>query len=96
MILTPSLTLMYELKREDPESFYTIKLSLGTTHSAVITASGELFTAGSNIDGQLGCQLSDQNASGYGGEEQDEILSSPLNQVLPYGDENNPKAKEVF
>lgn len=45
---------MAELKGEDPESFYAIKLSLGTSHSAVITASGELFTAGSNVDGQLG------------------------------------------
>lgn len=28
-------------------------MSLGVTHTAVITANGQLFTAGSTIDGQL-------------------------------------------
>lgn len=53
-VYSPSVTLMSELRREDPDSFYVIKLSLGTSHSAVVTVSGELFTAGSNVDGQLG------------------------------------------
>ena len=34
---------------------YTV--SLGVTHSAVITRSGELFTSGSKLDGQLGVKF---------------------------------------
>ena len=51
---TPGLTLMAELRKEDPRSFEAKKISLGVTHSATITASGEVFTAGSKSDGQLG------------------------------------------
>jgi alpha-tubulin suppressor-like RCC1 family protein len=50
----PSLTLMSQLRKEDPEMFSIRKVALGVTHSAVITYSGELFTAGSKVDGQLG------------------------------------------
>lgn len=53
-ILEPCLTLMCQLRKEDPAMFSIRKVSLGVTHSAVITYSGELFTAGSKIDGQLG------------------------------------------
>ena len=94
-VVVPSQTLMSELKREDPDSFYAIKISLGNSHSAVITMSGELFTAGSNADGQLGIYPNDIS-SNLNSEDQDDALYSPLNQVLPYGDDNNPRAKEVF
>lgn len=60
-VTLPTLTLMAELKKEDPDSFYALKLSLGVTHSAVITRSGELFTAGSKLDGQLGTQINDSS-----------------------------------
>lgn len=95
-VLVPSTTLMNELKREDPKSFYAIKLALGASHTAVITVSGELFTAGSNVDGQLGCQMNASMMSSSEQEDPDETLFSPLNQVLPYGDEGYPIAKEVF
>ncbi len=51
---SPSLTLMSELRKEDPKAFEIKKISLGVTHSGVITSSGEVFTAGSKLDGQLG------------------------------------------
>ena len=54
---------MSELKKEDPESFYAVKISLGVSHSAVISRSGELFTAGSRMDGQLGDQINDSTMS---------------------------------
>jgi len=95
-VLAPTLTLMNELRSEDPDSFKTVKLSLGTSHTAVITASGELFTAGSNVDGQLGCQSNRSLNSSTQSEDADEVLYSALNQVLPYGDQNYPIAKEVF
>jgi len=50
-IIVPCLTLMAELWKEDPESFEAVSLSLGVTHSGVITKSGEVFTSGSKIDG---------------------------------------------
>ena len=40
-VLEPSLTLMNQLKREDPEMFSVKAVSLGVTHSGVITTSGE-------------------------------------------------------
>lgn len=36
-IVLPSLTLMAELRKEDPESFEAVNLSLGVTHSGVVT-----------------------------------------------------------
>jgi alpha-tubulin suppressor-like RCC1 family protein len=50
----PSLTLMEKLRIRDQDSYEPCFLALGVTHSAVITRSGELFTAGSKLDGQLG------------------------------------------
>lgn len=94
-VLVPSLTLMSELKREDPDSFYAMKIALGNSHSAAITMSGEVFTSGSNADGQLGIHPGDIS-SNLNSDENEEALYSPLNQVLPYGDDNNPKAKEVI
>jgi alpha-tubulin suppressor-like RCC1 family protein len=90
-----TLTLMEELRREEPEAFYVVKVSLGTSHSAVVTKSGEVFTAGSNVDGQLGIQGGNCNESSNQ-EDPDEVLFSPLNQVLPYGDQDCPSAKDVF
>ena len=39
------------------ESLEPYSVSLGVTHSAVITRSGEIFTAGSKLDGQLGVKF---------------------------------------
>ena len=50
-VTIPALTLMSELKKEDPDAFRIHKISLGVTHSGVITMSGEVFTAGSKTDG---------------------------------------------
>ena len=50
-ISVPTLTLMTELRKEDKQSFYAVSVSLGVTHSGVITWSGEVFTAGSKLDG---------------------------------------------
>jgi alpha-tubulin suppressor-like RCC1 family protein len=94
-IYVPSATLMAELKREDPDSFYVVKISLGTSHSAVITISGELFTAGSNVDNQLGCRSNDSVISETNSQDPEGTLFSPLNQVLPYGDEHSPLVIEV-
>jgi len=59
-VLEPSLTLMSQLKFEDSNMFSVETISLGVTHSAVITNSGELFTAGSKIDCQLGGDNNDR------------------------------------
>ncbi|CDW87540.1 kinesin motor domain containing protein [Stylonychia lemnae] len=47
------------------EGLEPCSLSLGVTHSAVITRSGDLFTAGSKLDGQLGIryEISDFQSS---------------------------------
>lgn len=56
----PTLTLLEKLRDaadcqgSTPEAYEPIYLSLGVTHSGVITRSGELFTGGSKADGQLG------------------------------------------
>lgn len=60
------------------------------THSGVITKSGEVFTAGSKLDGQLGTKFED---SKIGDETND--YSSPLNQVLPFGDDESNKAVQI-
>ncbi len=49
----PSITLLENL-RQDQEGNEPCFLALGVTHSSVITRSGELYTAGSKLDGQLG------------------------------------------
>ena len=96
-ILEPSLTLMSQLKNENSELFSAKYVSLGVSHSAVITRSGELFTAGSKQDGQLGADTDDKN--------EDDAMSveskafdntcSALTQVLPFGDDEAPKAIAV-
>lgn len=63
-VLSPSLTLMSQLKKEDPEMFTVTEVSLGYNHSAVITTSGECFTAGAKQDGQLGADLADETNEG--------------------------------
>jgi alpha-tubulin suppressor-like RCC1 family protein len=50
----PSLTLLEKLRIRDQDSYEPCFLSLGVTHSALITRSGDLFTSGSKLDGQLG------------------------------------------
>lgn len=92
----PSLTLMSQLRSEDPEMFTAVSLALGDTHSAVITSSGEMFTAGAKKDGQLGCDLADSEvAEPENCQNFDSELHSPLSQVLPFGDDNAPKAIKV-
>lgn len=49
--LIPAQTLMSELRKEDPDAFEVMTLSLGVTHSVVITRSGEVFSAGSKLEG---------------------------------------------
>jgi hypothetical protein len=52
--LTPSLTLLENLKHHNKdriEAYEPYYLSLGVTHSAIITRNGELFTGGSKLDG---------------------------------------------
>jgi alpha-tubulin suppressor-like RCC1 family protein len=60
-ILSPSLTLMAELRKENPEAFEGKMISLGVTHSGVVTNSGEVFTAGSKLDGQLGARFEEES-----------------------------------
>lgn len=49
---TPALTLLENLKRNaDSEHFEPFHVSLGVTHSAVVTRNGELYTAGSKLEG---------------------------------------------
>jgi alpha-tubulin suppressor-like RCC1 family protein len=47
---TPSLTVLEKMK-DRLESNEPWSLSLGVTHSAVVTRSGEVITGGSKIDG---------------------------------------------
>jgi len=82
---------MSQLKKEDSEMFSVTQVSLGVTHSAVITSSGELFTAGSKADGQLGGDLSESRDE----EIENSETSSPLTQVLPFGDDEASKAIAV-
>jgi alpha-tubulin suppressor-like RCC1 family protein len=90
-VLEPTLTLMSQLKNEDPTMFSVKHLSLGVTHSAVISSSGELFTAGSKLDGQLGGNNDDRDDNN----ESESDSCSPLTQVLPFGDDDAPKAIAV-
>lgn len=84
--LIPAQTLMSELRKEDPDAFEVMTLSLGVTHSVVITRSGEVFSAGSKLEGQLGGNFEEpQN-------QEDEDFYSPLTQVLPFGDDDEPRA----
>ncbi|CAI2374245.1 unnamed protein product [Moneuplotes crassus] len=91
-VLTPSLTLISQLRKEDPDMFSVAELSLGYNHSSVITISGECFTAGSKLEGQLGGDPSDDTIEGDEGLPEN---CSPLTQVLPFGDDNSPKAISV-
>ena len=50
----PCLTMLEKLQKNEETSYEPYFLSLGVTHSAVITRNGELFTGGSKLDGQLG------------------------------------------
>ena len=55
----PSLTLLENLKRNsaDSEQYEPFHISLGVTHSAVVTRNGELYTSGSKLEGQLGVKF---------------------------------------
>ena len=62
--LAPTLTLLDRVRkveasksREASEAYEPFYLSLGVTHSAIITRSGDLFTGGSKLDGQLGIKF---------------------------------------
>jgi hypothetical protein len=46
----PSLTLIEKLQMQS-DDFEPYYISLGVTHSAIITRNGELFTGGSKLDG---------------------------------------------
>ena len=95
-ILEPSLTLMSQLKQENSDLFSVKHVSLGVTHSAVITSSGELFTAGSKLDGQLGADSDDKNDDEVSVESKTfDSTCSALTQVLPFGDDEAPKAISV-
>lgn len=61
-------------------------MSLGVTHTAVITRSGELFTGGSKLDGQLGVKFSSKSGKGDKNEMKD--LASPINRVGIFGPQN--------
>ena len=69
--LVPSLTILEQAKihqqekgnQFQAEGFEPYFVSLGVTHSAVITRSGELFTGGSKVDGQLGVKFSKKYSS---------------------------------
>ena len=94
-VTSPCLTLMSELKKEDPEAFKVRKISLGVTHSGVVSWSGEVFTAGSKQDGQLGMKLGNDTMNSADIDENKSDYSSALNQVLPFGDFDNPKALDI-
>jgi len=94
-VCSPSLTLMSELRREDPEAFETVQISLGVTHSGLITRSGEVFTAGSKSDGQLGSKFEDESLTNAELEQNADGFRSPLNQVLPFGDDMSVKALHI-
>ena len=63
--LVPNLTILEQIKskfiesgeQQKAESYEPCHLSLGVTHTAVIVRSGELLTAGSKLDGQLGVKF---------------------------------------
>jgi alpha-tubulin suppressor-like RCC1 family protein len=57
----PSLTKLEKLQKNDENLYEPYILSLGVTHSAVITRNGELFTGGSKLDGQLGFKYQNPN-----------------------------------
>lgn len=60
----PTLTLLETLKRkaiarkETPDAYEPFSISLGVTHTAVVTRNGDLYTCGSKADGQLGVKFS--------------------------------------
>ncbi len=57
--------------------------------------SGEVFTAGSKLDGQLGAKLEDESVDNAELEQNQDSMRSPLTQVLPFGDDYNPKALSI-
>ena len=65
------------------------------THSGLVTKSGEVFTAGSKAEGQLGSKFEDESLTNAELEQNADGLRSPLNQVLPFGDDHSVKAKQI-
>jgi|LauGreDrversion4_2_1035121.scaffolds.fasta_scaffold239832_2 alpha-tubulin suppressor-like RCC1 family protein len=61
--LVPSLTLIEKLQLQS-DDYEPYQLALGVTHSALITRNGDLFTAGSKLDGQLGLKYSNPKSIG--------------------------------
>lgn len=76
---------------------------MGVTHSAVVTRSGELFTGGSKVDGQLGVKFSQNYSSlnlmnqssqetsvlkSYRDSQKLQQMSSAINKVPFFGPEN--------
>lgn len=76
--LLPSLTLIdkLQMQSDDYEPYF---VSLGVTHSAVITRNGELFTGGSKLDGQLGFKYINPKSLG---EQSSRSLESNARQVM--------------
>jgi alpha-tubulin suppressor-like RCC1 family protein len=65
----PTLTILEQVKlnalknHELAEAYEPYCVSLGVTHSAVITRNGNLYTGGSKVDGQLGVKFSKHYSS---------------------------------
>jgi alpha-tubulin suppressor-like RCC1 family protein len=61
--LVPTLTLLEGLQQHFSDKGKVLDgvepcyLSLGVTHSAIITRNGDLYTGGSKLDGQLGVKF---------------------------------------
>jgi len=79
----PSFTLLESLKKkaasrkELPEAYEPYSVSLGVTHTAVVTRNGDLYTCGSKADGQLGVKFASS-----------QFQNSPINRVPLFGPHN--------
>lgn len=109
----PTLTLLEKLKdaaqTNTPitgEAYEPVYVSLGVTHSAVITRSGEVFTGGSKLDGQLGLAYNKQGLQKSIGSSTGDIyqvkdanlqreISHPLHLVEGFGFRHGNRAVQV-
>jgi len=79
----PSLTILEQAKEHFQEKegtgelYEPFSLSLGVTHSAIVTRGGDLITCGSKMDGQLGVKFSDFSSK--------EQMAAPFNKVVLFG-----------
>lgn len=89
--LTPSLTILEQVKQQLIEqgrnelslNVEPCYLSLGLSHTAVVTRSGELFTAGARADGQLGVTDSNLDINNY-----DDAANIPITRIFQFGFDN--------